>query len=168
MSNSLEKTSNVAVIIVSCAVLISIVQTYRSNSVQTTSGVTVYKQGDDISRAVKVDFSKADRTILLAIRSDCKYCSASVPFYRRVVDRRKASANKVQLVAAIWKNDVDADEYLRSKQLTFDSTVTLDEASLNISATPTLILADRAGKVMNMWVGRLPAEREREVLDAVP
>jgi hypothetical protein len=39
--------------------------------------------------------------------------------------------------------------------------------SIGVPGTPTLIMADKEGKVSDIWFGRLPPEREREVLNQI-
>lgn len=38
-------------------------------------------------------------------------------------------------------------------------------AKIQVRGTPTLILANEEGEIINFWVGKLPPEKEAEVID---
>jgi hypothetical protein len=42
-----------------------------------------------------------------------------------------------------------------------------DFGALNISGTPTAILIDDNGTVRDFWIGKLPQDQERQVIQAV-
>jgi hypothetical protein len=43
----------------------------------------------------------------------------------------------------------------------------LSSSILNVTGTPTLILADSSGRVLDFWVGKLSREEEQQVIAAV-
>ena len=48
-----------------------------------------------------------------------------------------------------------------------DSMVNLDFAAIKVPGTPTLMLVDNTGKVLNVWVGKLDASLEKEVFEVL-
>jgi hypothetical protein len=42
--------------------------------------------------------------------------------------------------------------------------VTVDFSKIKVPGTPTLLLVDNQGKVLDVWVGKLDESRQREVL----
>ncbi len=50
------------------------------------SSVVPFVVGETVLPVHGVDFSAGKRTVLLYLRSDCNYCTASMNFYRRVAE----------------------------------------------------------------------------------
>jgi thioredoxin-related protein len=59
----------------------------------------------------------------------------------------------------------DARDYLKSKDLTAIEFVVRPSASFEVRATPTLLLVDRSGVVLEQWIGKLPPSVENELLN---
>ncbi|HEV2492315.1 MAG TPA: hypothetical protein VG204_04510 [Terriglobia bacterium] len=113
-----------------------------------------------------VDKVKNARTLVLALSITSPYCSESAEFYRRVEQER---ANDVKLVA-IFPQFVPlpiARRYLRDEGLHVDEVEQLFLEDMGISGTPTLMLLDDSGTVLDAWLGKLPPREEDEVITAV-
>jgi len=54
--------------------------------------------------------------------------------------------------------------YLQSQQIKVDAILQSPLAKLQVSGTPTLILADSDGKVIRSWVGKVPLDTEAEII----
>jgi hypothetical protein len=75
----------------------------------------VYQPGERIELA-GVDFTKSDKTLLLVIRSTCKYCTESMPFYKGLAGDSKLTAT-VRIVA-VSPDDIPVSEaYLGQYQV---------------------------------------------------
>lgn len=109
------------------------------------------------------DWSGSERTLVLVLSNDCRYCTESAPFYRRLAQQR-AEGGKARLVAVLPQPVGEARQYLGGLEVKVDEVKQLRPNQLGVNGTPTLILADNSGKVIDVWVGKLPAERETDVI----
>lgn len=105
-----------------------------------------------------------DETLVIAVHASCRYCQASLPFYRRLVELEATSRLRAH-VLAVMPDDKDAGTaLLRSGGLTVDSLFGRPLGSIRVSATPTLLLLDSHGLILHAWIGRLTPQRENEVI----
>ena len=125
--------------------------------------VTPPQQSMQIDETV-ANFSEASQTLIVALRSDCRYCQESMPFYRRLLngDRRD-----MQIVVAASPGDTGIINYLASEGVKPDSIVLVEPYALPVSGTPTLLLVDSEGLVTHAWMGLLDADREAEVVTTI-
>ena len=110
---------------------------------------------------VEIDFSAGSQTLIMALRSDCRYCNESKPFYRRLVDR---DAPDLQIVVAAPTGDTGIGDYLTSGAIEPDAVLFVELGVLPVSGTPTLLLVGSDGLVTHSWIGLLDAKREAELL----
>lgn len=110
-----------------------------------------------------IDWTKTDRTILVALGTDCKYCTESAPFYRRIVQGLADQAN-VRFIAVFSKKESGAEEYLKELGVSVSEFRYVSLASLGIRKVPTLAILDRNGIVTDMWVAKLPPRIESEIM----
>ena len=126
-----------------------------------------YREGETLPAIDGYSFKDAEATLVLAVRSTCKYCTESMPFYTRLNDSLKQTGRATRLVA-VSTDSVDVlKEYFDKHGLAPELLRTVSEKDLKIAGTPTLILADANGVVKKIWVGLLNAEREAAVISAV-
>ncbi|HEV7798387.1 MAG TPA: hypothetical protein VGO73_09540 [Pyrinomonadaceae bacterium] len=111
-----------------------------------------------------VDWSKSNKNVLLVVSDSCKYCTESALFYRRLVQER-AQRGSFRLTAILPQPVSDGRKYLNGLGVSIDDIKQLSpDAAIRIRGTPTLLLVDSAGVVTGEWVGKLPPEKEAEVL----
>lgn len=124
----------------------------------------------DLSESDLVGFRAGDvfdlngRTLLMVLRSDCRFCQQSMPFYRRLLER---SRQGVEIVVAAPASDTGIAGYLESEGVAPDSVVLVQPGTLPVQGTPSLLLVDDGGGVTQAWVGLLDTAREASVLDAL-
>ena len=115
-----------------------------------------------------VDYKQAPRTLILALNVDCRYCTRSVPFYNSVAEARRENAGQFNLVAAFINKDPElVKSYVEQKGLSVQAIPGVDLDNLGVHMTPTLILVDSAGKVLDSWRGELQPDGERELFAAL-
>lgn len=85
-------------------------------------------------------------------------------FYRELV-RRHSGATRLVVVAP--DDPVTAKQYVDSHGFRPDVIATSDLTRIHVSGTPTLLLVNNAGVIERVWMGKLTAEREKEVLAEV-
>jgi thioredoxin-related protein len=102
----------------------------------------------------------------MVLSTTCRYCTASIPFYQKLAQQRSERAG-LKLVAVMPQGIQESREYLSKHGIPVDEVrqAALDE--VNVSGTPTLIEVDRSGTVVRSWVGKLPPEKESEVINSV-
>jgi thioredoxin-related protein len=130
------------------------------------------QKGDRLAVARDLDVDRADQTLLLVLRSACRYCTESMPFYSRLSRRLQdeQSRTRLQLVVVTRDEPETAGLYLREHGLVVQRTVQLTPdlaKALKVPGTPSLVLVDRTGLVRNVWFGKLDSEREKRVEDAL-
>jgi len=164
MAGRLEVVANIAVIL-ACSVFGVHYGADLYNRVHAAPPPSTYKVGDMIKDTPDLSLSHAGMTMLLVTRSSCHFCSASMPFYRRMAEAALQSG--VRLVGAT-SEELDANRsYLSSNHIPTESVVSIEGNQIKASATPTLILVRRNGRVVNSWVGQLKEAREEEVLKTI-
>lgn len=110
-----------------------------------------------------VDWSKSDRSLLMVLSTACHFCTESMPFYQKLIERN-AQAGSLRLIAALPQEVSDATKYLTGQNVTVDEVVKAEPGEALVRGTPTLILVNKDGVVLDTWVGKLTAEKENEVL----
>ncbi len=61
----------------------------------------------------------------------------------------------------------EAEAYLKGEGVTVDEIRQSPLSDVEVSGTPTLVLVDSRGVVRSVWVGKLPSDKEKEVLNKV-
>lgn len=159
----LEIAANVAILIVATLASVVLVRNYfftRTRSERPRPlvvGTTLSVPG--------LDWRANGNTLVLALSTNCHYCSESAPFYRRLAG--ELSRRRVHLTAVLPQNANESGAYLRTLQLPVSDVRQIPLRSLQIRGTPTLVLVDGRGVVRHVWEGKLTPEREQQVLEAI-
>lgn len=103
---------------------------------------------------------------MLILQKGCHFCSESAPFYRRIV-REASGRTDLRLVAVLPQDVNDAKGYLNDLDVRIEDVKQAYLRGIGVSGTPTLVLVDRTGTMKNLWVGKLTAQGESEVLDSL-
>jgi thiol-disulfide isomerase/thioredoxin len=111
------------------------------------------------------DFSTSDKTLVLAIRKGCHFCSESAPFYQKLA--QLAPDKHLRLIAAFPHSVDEGQGYLKELGVPITELKQADFSQLNVSGTPTLLLLDNKGRVQKFWVGKLPPDKETEVIGSL-
>ena len=110
-----------------------------------------------------INWTDSERTILLALSKECKYCSGSAAFYRRLA-AGLASQGNTRLLAVFSEKESDAEAYLKRLETPIDELRYVSFSSLGIKSVPTIAIVDREGVVTYMWVGKLPPLEEKGLM----
>jgi len=114
----------------------------------------------------EVDWSVTPQTLLLFLSTECNYCTASAPFYQRLVNGA-GLAHNTRLIAVFPQTTNESREYLAKHEIKVDSLQQVGLASIGVRGTPTLILVDHHGVVIKAWEGKVPPEVENEIVALV-
>ena len=112
------------------------------------------------------DWGSYSKTLVIAIRTGCPYCDASMPFYRRLGERERSSRLRAHLLLVMPNDPATGAQYLAKGGLDSQSIFGQSLGALRVSGTPTLLLLDSGGRVERTWVGQLTAKEESEVMRA--
>lgn len=155
-----ELFANIAIILVAIALVFVLAKRYvftgpTSETPQSNVGAKLSLPG--------VDWSKSNKNLLLVLSDTCKYCTESAPFYQRLVQER-AQRQTFGLTAGFSQPVSDGRKYLNGLGVGIDDVVELSPRAIRIRGTPTILLVNNAGVVTDEWLGKLPPEKEAEVL----
>jgi hypothetical protein len=121
--------------------------------------------GPEIGKKVSLaneDWSKSDRTLVLAISTTCHFCSESADFYKRLVPA--AAGRGIPVIAALPQTSAEGRLYLDRLGVNVQDVFQSSLRALGAAATPTLLVIDKNGRVSKAWVGKLGPEAENQVL----
>lgn len=161
LTKKIEFAANVSIIVV--AILLSVVLIRQHLMVRPVYQENGPKPDGHVGSKVSVpgiNWNQNKQTLLLAISSNCRYCTESSDFYRRLL--KEASDTKV--VAVMPQEAGQAKQYLDDHGILLNDIKQLALSSLGVTGTPTLILVDTNGVATGWWVGKLSTSQEAEVL----
>lgn len=156
----LEVAANCCIILVAIVVVGVLVKKY----LLTTPAVTdpEVSVGTRITLA-GVNWGENGQTLVVVSQTGCHFCSESAPFYQRLVQEAKTRGN-VRLVFVLPQPVAEGQKYLNDLGLFVSDIVQAPLKSIQVRGTPTLLLVNNKGVVMDLWLGKLPPEKEAEVL----
>lgn len=157
----LEITTNIAVLVAAVVMIYVFASGYLASGKNDQRPNSLPKGSQFNFRGV--DYRKAPRTLILALNTRCSYCTKSIPFYRQLLEAQSRGNSGAKIIAIFPDAQKDIGEYLQEHHLPLDALPKVDLMALNIDSTPTLVVLDNGGKVINSWVGRLSKDGEREV-----
>lgn len=161
-----EMAANVAIIVV--AILLGVVlvkNNLLANPQPAMAAPAGIAPGTKLSLP-GVDWKANGRTVVLALSTTCRFCTESGPFYQRLAQER-ARIQNIRLVAVFPQPVAEAQKYLSDLGVTVDEVRQVRLDSIGVVGTPTLIIADANGAVAASWRGKLPGEKESELLAAL-
>ncbi len=160
---TLRRLTDIVVLLLGVCLLVVLVGRYVPFTFRTWQVPDTYLSEVFVDASLSgIDFSVAQKTLILVLQSDCVFCQESMPFYRRLLSDR--GVTDVQVVAAAPPYDTRIGEYLVSEGVTVDSVVFVESGVLPVSGAPTLLMVDSKGLVTHAWLGLLNAEHESEVM----
>jgi len=123
-----------------------------------------YRIATDARLIIKgINWADSDRTVLLALGKECRYCSDSAEFYRRLVAGITNQTN-TRLIALFSEKEADAEGYLKQLDVPIRELRYVSLSSLGIKSVPTLAILDRNGVVIDLWVGKLSPLKEADLM----
>lgn len=166
LKDILDVTTNVVVVVFAVVAIGVLTKNYFAPRVaETRAGV---QKGSAFPKIAGVDYRQAPRTLVITLNVDCRYCTRSVPFYNRLAEALRENAGQAGIIAAFINKEGDrVKSYAEEKQLLVPTLAGVDLDKLGIHTTPTLVVVDSAGKVLDSWRGALQPDGEREVFEAL-
>lgn len=110
-----------------------------------------------------VDWKANENTLLLALSTTCRYCEESAGFYRTLLANRDLTS-KVHIVAVFPQPVGDSERFLVSHGLSGLQAKQAMLWQMGVSATPTAMLIDASGNIVESWVGKLKPAQEAALI----
>jgi thiol-disulfide isomerase/thioredoxin len=169
-------SSNIAIVIIAIMLSIVVIKQYISSPVvadtktvakQTNTNIPTAKPEiqTPVGKTVPmqdVNWKENKKTLVLYMSTNCRYCKESVPFYQKLV--KETADKKVKFVAVLPQTTEEATEYFKSQNVEIKDIYNASLSSIGVVATPILLLVNEQGVVSDYWRGKLPAEKESDVL----
>ncbi len=160
----IDRLANVAIVVL--ALLVGLVA-WRRYLFQHPPDVSI--PAGSVIELKSVDWPANGFTVVLALSTECHFCSENAPLYRDIADRLRQ--NRIgRTVAVLPQSLPQSREYLGAMRVVPDSV--LQQVPSFAKATPTIAAVGPNGRVLRAWVGRLSvrdsaaALREIELLAA--
>jgi hypothetical protein len=162
LAKKVELLANVAIILVALLLGVVLVKQYLLQDARTAPPANQVPRGTKITLS-GVDWSGSDQTLLLVLSEDCRFCTESAEFYRRLA-QEKARRGGPRMIALLPQETDKGRAYLKRLDVAVDDVRQVPLHVLGVRGTPTLIVVASTGVVTESWVGKLSAEEENEVL----
>lgn len=157
--NQLEQITNVLIIAVA-VLMIGVVSYnffYKEKEIK-------HLQNGSFFDLPSINLNGEKRTLVLVLDKDCHFCSESASFYKTIVESKKN--NQIKLVAVFSHSTDEGKQYLQKLGVTIDDVFQFSFKT-GINGTPTLVLVDEFGKVIDSWEGKLSEQEEKSVLQKI-
>lgn len=159
----LELAANLAIVVVVLAIVGVLGYKFFSVASPPDPPEFVEVQAGENLELPGIDWAQNKQTLIVAISSDCSFCVESAPFYDRLI-KKLSESNSTKLVAVFPHSVEQGRAFLKEHSLEIAQVMRVDLASARILGTPNIYLADERGVIKNAWPGKLPTEKEAEVL----
>jgi thioredoxin-related protein len=157
---SLEKFSNIAVIIVAIVVVFSFLKHDFGSS---TNPDTSFKASAVHLTSITPTPSKLN--VVLGISTTCHFCEQNMGFYKTLSNLQ--TPDKIALYTIFPQSKDEASSFLLQKDIHPAAVISSPLSKYDISGTPTLLLVNASGKVERAWVGSLDSGKQAEVLQQI-
>ena len=165
LSQRIELTANILIIVVALLLVGFIGQRYFfAKSVENQQSRLTPIIGKPVNLPNQ-DWSAQPKTIVLALQTTCHFCNESTPFYKRLIESVKDK--NIKIVAVLPQSVEESTAHLTKLGLSGLEIKQAPISVLDTSGTPTLIITNQKGEVTNFWVGKLPPEKETEVINTL-
>jgi len=156
--NKLEAIANLATILVSLLLSAVLIKVFLLPQPRAGSDRTQPRAGMSLKQSLPdVDWAANKRTLVLAISTQCHFCTESAPFFQRI---QKERAKDVKLVAVLPQTVDEGWKYLEGEGVQVDDVKQAALNAIGVTGTPTLLLVDGKGTVAQVWEGKLQPDQE--------
>ncbi|MGA3327407.1 MAG: hypothetical protein ABSF45_23335 [Terriglobia bacterium] len=166
-SSKTEVLANISTTIVAVLLSVVLVKQFllpQAHPARPPAGPPVAKGTNLKSSLPGVDWARNGRTLVLAISTQCHFCTDSAPFFQRL---NKEVGNGVKLLAVLPQPLPDSHQYLEKLGVHVDDIRQGPLNAIGVHGTPTLMLVDKTGIVDDVWEGKLKPDQEEQVLTAL-
>jgi hypothetical protein len=165
MFKKIELIANIAIIAVALILGVVLVKRYLLSDTHESAAPPVARiQPGTKVQLAGVDWSKSGQTLLLVLSDTCHFCTESAGFYQRLAEQ-KARQEGTRMIAVLPQDVGRGQAYMSKLGVTVDDVQQSPLNAIGVGGTPTLLLVDNQGVVKESWLGKLPPDKETEVLN---
>lgn len=167
MARKLEMLANVAIIVVAVLFSATIIKDrYLRNTPQAIgpSALTVSALQGTHLNVSGVKWDQAEKTVVLALSTQCHFCQESLPFYRDLTASKAVTSNRVAVVAIFPQQLPEAQAFINAGKIQPSTVLSMPLQTIGTSSTPTLLLVNHSGIVERLWVGVLSSSQRNDLL----
>lgn len=164
----LETATNIAVIIAALVVSgVFILNYLRPNDRRTRRLQAGFEKGQQLAQIPGIAYGEAPKTLLIALNTNCGFCTESIHFYNRLAEIQRASNSKTRIITIFPSTAKEIQQYAEQHRLGLNTMAAVDFRALNVAGTPTMILVDTNGRVIDFWIGKPSESTERQIIKQV-
>jgi thioredoxin-related protein len=160
LNKNLEIITNFAIILAAVALIGTV--TYKFLLTGGETSAKTLKDGSEFSM-LETNWAENKKSLVLVLQKDCHFCSESSSFYKTLSERNRNN-KQVKLIAAFPQSVDEGKNYLSEQGIAVDEVRKISFGK-GIDGTPTLVLVDEKGSVVDSWEGKLTVEEEQKVLE---
>jgi hypothetical protein len=168
--NSLKKNLDTVVNIATLISIISLIAflgyKWAFPPTQQSSYKENFAEGRTLAEIPTLNEDKFEKSVILILNTDCKYCNASLDFYKKLSSVRY-NANSRQLTALFLQSEEVVKKYVKDKDFPIRTISAVDFGKLGVGLTPTIVVVDQQRRVTKSWFGQLKSEQEQEVVNSL-
>ncbi|MDQ6787902.1 MAG: redoxin domain-containing protein [Acidobacteriota bacterium] len=166
LSQKVELFANLLIIIVALLLVGVIAKRYLfGNPISAEQPPRIEPTVGKVVNLPNENFADQPKTVILALQTTCHFCNESAPFYKRLVEATKDK--NVKIVAVFPQSVEEATAHLNQLGISGIEVKQAPISALDASGTPTLVLTNQKGEVMKYWIGKLPQDKEQEVINQI-
>jgi uncharacterized membrane protein YeaQ/YmgE (transglycosylase-associated protein family) len=109
------------------------------------------------------NWARSSHTIILGLSTGCRFCEASLPFYRALSEYANENQDRLQVIALFPQQAAESTAFLRGAGVAVSDVRQVELGAIGIHLTPTLVMTDQQGTITNLWLGQLTASQATEV-----
>lgn len=159
-----EVGSNIAVMLLVGLVGWTLIASHLSRPPQATPAVNELKRGDVIH--VAAETLTHDKNLVAVMSVRCIHCTRSLPMLAQIA---KSVKDRAGVMAVFSPSDApsQAKAFIDDAGVMASLPANVTSADFHIRGTPTFVLLDRRGKVLNVWVGELTGQSVDAIQKAI-
>ncbi len=163
--SKLESLANLATIIVSLVLTAVLIRVFLLPQPRPAANLADQHIGINLKQSLPdVDWAKNKRTLVLAVSTQCHFCTESAPFFQRI---QKERPRDLKLLAVLPQAVDEGRKYLDGEGVHVDDVKQATLSSIGVTGTPTMLLVDGKGTVAKAWEGKLQPDQQAVVLAAL-
>jgi hypothetical protein len=119
-----------------------------------------YKSGDRAPVFESLSYAHASSTLVLFVRSGCRFCTESMPAYKELADSTSHKEGRFRLAVASAESPAVTETYLKAHNVTADTIVAFGlRKDVGVPLTPVAMLVDSRGLIVDIWIGKQTARQ---------
>jgi thioredoxin-related protein len=163
LKSYLEISANLAVVMVSLILLGSFALNWINARWPTQAVISGITKGQQFPANLNVDYGNSPYTLVLALNTECDHCTKNINFYNEVPQVTN-SGKRIRTLALFPNSGEEVRQYCQEHQLTVDYRDSIDLHFFKVAATPTLVLVDQSGHVLDFWIGEIARNDQERIL----